>query len=895
MVNISRIFLASIRTLSNTTPNPEVVYEAMRRVFKTSLEYKHSIYVKRLYTRLRDEKISTTTVQELSQKLCRTLPNYRKKTLIGTINRWKLADAHTQLRKWERKNTETWRSEGKIIRENNLMEEYKRLWRREITKIVEELKEQEEKKVRHLTQKYGEQRNRNVEIPNEIQGITVAEQNLGEDFSSSPRTYGGTILDDNERLALSLPTKFTTYEKVEKEQTEAEIEKALAKVRWEDNRKRNNDSDEPPTEETPWKNRVEKTMNFQHLRSTHLPFNRRIVAPGPLDDQTEICLQSLKMKLNACTERYLKQQKTQKKASNMTKEEYMGLKSIKQKSKNNEILIFETDKSKRFSCDTAENYQTLGQTHTMNDEEVNRDTVELFEKNITAHAVVWTRFLDAGNKTNTQDKILSNMRSQHNPPAPLSILRKDHKQYDSEEIGPPGRPVCGGDVSYNKRLSHLISLILTEVYVHEKTVCSSTEELLAEMDKLNENGIDASFIVGSMDVEALYPSLDVEFTIAKVCELFYESNIQVNGINYKELGLYLSLTHTDEELIRKGIHESCPKRKHRRGQRPTITQNGMMENDEKRYGPWVFPDISTMDDGGKRTMLTEAMRTVLKVLLETHTYEFAGTIRRQTRGGPIGMEITGVIAQVFMVWWDREFRKRLDTINIQLPLHERYVDDSNVGTEETEVGARYNGERLVVTEESRNEDADLEADKRTMLLLQKVANSIHPTIRVTIDFPSNHVDGKVPMLNIKSWVETTERRTRIKYEHYEKEMATKAVMHARSAVPEQMKRTVLTQELLRRFVNCSRDLPWERVSSHANDFMKKLQFSGYDHKFRYDVVKSAIHAYETIKQRADAGIRPINRPKEWKRDEHMKNKTIRGIEKVDSTQYCLYRPHQDQH
>ena len=54
-------------------------------------------------------------------------------------------------------------------------------------------------------------------------------------------------------------------------------------------------------------------------------------------------------------------------------------------------------------------------------------------------------------------------------------------------------------------------------------------------------------------------------------------------------------------------------------------------------------------------MVVEVMRAVLKVLMETHTYEFANAIRRQTRGGAIGMGLTGVVAQIFIVWWNREF------------------------------------------------------------------------------------------------------------------------------------------------------------------------------------------------------------------------------------------------
>ena len=184
------------------------------------------------------------------------------------------------------------------------------------------------------------------------------------------------------------------------------------------------------------------------------------------------------------------------------------------------------------------------------------------------------------------------------------MRHKDHKECENQIIGPPGRPVCGGDVSYNKRLSHLISLLLTDVYIGEETVCSSTEELLAEVERLNrEGGLDDQDIIGSMDVEALYPSIDIDFTIDKVCELLLNSNVEFEGINYKELGLYLSLVKTDEDLQRMGLHTVCPKRKHRRGPRHKITGCGTEENEEKRHAPWTFPDLSNVNRETKRRML----------------------------------------------------------------------------------------------------------------------------------------------------------------------------------------------------------------------------------------------------------------------------------------------------
>ena len=171
-------------------------------------------------------------------------------------------------------------------------------------------------------------------------------------------------------------------------------------------------------------------------------------------------------------------------------------------------------------------------------------------------------------------------------------------------------------------------------------------------------------------------------------------------------------------------------------------------------------------------------RITLLTLLETHTYEFAGVIKRQKNGGPIGMELTGVIAQIFMVWWGKQLKRRLDAINFQLKLHERYVDDTNIVAIKTELGARYDGEKLVVNEETVREDEGVPEDKRTMLIFQAVAKHIHPSIKLTIDCPSEHADGKVPMLDVKMWIAKIDGKRRILYEHYEKQMATKAVVNA---------------------------------------------------------------------------------------------------------------------
>ena len=112
------------------------------------------------------------------------------------------------------------------------------------------------------------------------------------------------------------------------------------------------------------------------------------------------------------------------------------------------------------------------------------------------------------------------------------------------------------------------------------------------------------------------------------------------------------------------------------------------------------------------------------------------------------MELTGVVAQVFMVWWDRQFRRRLQDVQLPLDkLHERYVDDTNLVPRKTPIGARYDGERISITPESIEEDRGMADDRRTMELLQSIGSYIHPSIRSTIDYPSKYDDNKVPVLS----------------------------------------------------------------------------------------------------------------------------------------------------
>ena len=106
-------------------------------------------------------------------------------------------------------------------------------------------------------------------------------------------------------------------------------------------------------------------------------------------------------------------------------------------------------------------------------------------------------------------------------------------------------------------------------------------------------------MVGSLDVKALYPSLDQDITIETVAEEFHISQVKIEGVDYEELGLYLSLHKDERFLSAKGILNYCPRRRSRYGAPPKITGSGINVSKDERFKAWVKPRGSKREAKGK--------------------------------------------------------------------------------------------------------------------------------------------------------------------------------------------------------------------------------------------------------------------------------------------------------
>ena len=128
----------------------------------------------------------------------------------------------------------------------------------------------------------------------------------------------------------------------------------------------------------------------------------------------------------------------------------------------------------------------------------------------------------------------------------------------------------------------------------------------------------------------------------------------------------------------------------------------------------------------------------------------------------------------------------------------------------------------------------------------------------------------MPLLDLKVQVQ----QNQIFYEFYKKEVSNPLLMLNQSAMSSKVKRASLTQEALRRLRNTKREIPWERKAEILSEYSHKLMVSGYNERFRSDVIKSAVEGYNNQCRRADTGTVPLHRPREFDEENRRRKKLM---------------------
>ena len=62
-----------------------------------------------------------------------------------------------------------------------------------------------------------------------------------------------------------------------------------------------------------------------------------------------------------------------------------------------------------------------------------------------------------------------------------------------------------------------------------------------------------------------------------------------------------------------------------------------------------MPDTTTFSNEVKKRLLRSALQIALTLVMKNHVYVFENELRKQRKGGAIGLELTGLLARIYMI------------------------------------------------------------------------------------------------------------------------------------------------------------------------------------------------------------------------------------------------------
>ena len=190
---------------------------------------------------------------------------------------------------------------------------------------------------------------------------------------------------------------------------------------------------------------------------------------------------------NDCLGPPSKNPKNQNVESNLSKEELIGLKSLKKRIADGQIVVVQTDKSKRFSVMTKQQYIESGLVHTNKDIKIEPENVKRIQNVVNSHVWWLKECTNIGRNWGHEDRMSQNLLDKGEQSCMMSLLTKDHKKWSFESGEPiPSRPVISGNTGLNCHLSELISNIIEPVaYEQEGRDIDSTDDMICKIHQLN--------------------------------------------------------------------------------------------------------------------------------------------------------------------------------------------------------------------------------------------------------------------------------------------------------------------------------------------------------------------------------------------------------------------------
>ena len=117
----------------------------------------------------------------------------------------------------------------------------------------------------------------------------------------------------------------------------------------------------------------------------------------------------------------------------------------------------------------------------------------------------------------------------------------------------------------------------------------------------------------------------------------------------------------------------------------------------------------------ERKLVGKVVEMLIIAGMTNHVYRFRNSIRIQMNGGPIGLSLTGQVAD-----WEQKYMTTLEKYNLKPLLYTRFKDDILMAIRRIENGTKLEEGKLVIDETMKIEDETKTGSRKTFEVLKEI-------------------------------------------------------------------------------------------------------------------------------------------------------------------------------
>ena len=217
------------------------------------------------------------------------------------------------------------------------------------------------------------------------------------------------------------------------------------------------------------------------------------------------------------------------------------------------------------------------------------------------------------------------------------------------------------------------------------------------------------------------------------------------------------------------------------------------------------------------------------------------------------------VARIVMQDWSENYNEILDNSGLLTIMMSGYVDDNRQLTRLLAMGMRYNKDsnRFEMDEEAKKEDTEAREkgehrDQRMARICRVAMKSVNPDLDFTVETAQDYKDKYLPTLEFKTKI--TELGIII-HTYYQKPMKTPFILMEASAMADQQKYQILTNELIRRLSLIDIEhIDMKDILEVVEVFIQEMKSSEYKREKTREVVVGGIKGWKRkIQRRKDEG------------------------------------------